>query len=148
MNLNRVMFGRINIGSKRHSLGQANLATLLIRMRSILDSARVDSKEVLITVEMSTSALPESSTFSRESQIEQSLASLMITDADEESPFPGITIGRVAEVMSSPEYQGYALVCEPDKRIGVPDSHIELLRTQYQLFAPDCFEHFPRWVDS
>ena len=147
MNPTRKMFGRITINGKRESLGASPYPILIQRAIQLMDRSRVDGKEIFVTFEISSIPLPEASIFSRESQIEQSLASLMITDADEESPFPGITIGRVAEVMSSPEYQGYALVCEPDKRIGVPDSHIELLRTQYQLFAPDCFEHFPKWVD-
>lgn len=148
MNPTRPLFGRLTINSKRTDLGHATFPQLLQRAAQTFIASRSDSRDLNIIMEVSAAQLPDSSILSREQQLEQSIAAHVVTDGDEESPFEGITIARVQEAMSSQEYSRYAEMCLPDKRLGVPDDLIFMAREAYRDAYPDCFEHFPRWIES
>lgn len=140
------LFGRITIGSARKSLGHAALSLLMIRAAEEIRRAK-HRDDLLITLEFSPSKLPDSTVFDRASVIEQQVASHCITDLSAESPFPGITVGRVAAVMMTPEYAAYEALCEPDRRQGLTTPEIERIMADYFAVAPDCYQHFPKWID-
>lgn len=148
MNPQRTLFGRISINGKRTDLGHATLSTLFIRAAQVYNSTQSRSPEINLTIEVSHAKLPESSIMNREAIIEQSVAAQIITNPDDESPFEGITIGRVQEAMSSPEYAAWYQYCQPDNRMGVDPVLVNLARENYIIAFPDCAPHFPKWIDS
>lgn len=139
------LYGRLTVGANRSSLGHAPLNVLLVRASQEIQKAK-HREEMIITLEMSPSRLPDSTVFDKAAVIEQQLSSSIITDADAESPFPGITVGRVAEVMMSPEYVAYESICEPEKRMGLSQPDIDRITQEYHNLARDCFQHFPKWI--
>ena len=139
------LFGRVSIGANRSSLGHAPLNILLVRASQEIQKAK-HREDMIITLEMSPSKLPDSTVFDKATVIEQQLATAIVTDPNEESPFPGITVGRVAEVMMTPEYVAYEEICEPDKRMGLLPSEIDRITQEYFAIARDCFDHFPKWI--
>lgn len=140
-------YGRLSIGANRSSLGHAPMKVILIRASEQIQKAK-HREDMIITLEMSPSRLPDSTVFDKAAVIEQQLSSSVITDPDVESPFPGITVGRVAEVMMTPEYVAYEAICSPDKRMGLSQPDIDRITQEYFRVCPDCFEHFPKWIDS
>jgi len=146
MSPDSVLFARMTVGSSRIDLGRAKLPVLLIRMVEELRKVR-PAEEAVIQLEMSRSKLMDASSFNYASLIEQQLAAQVIADPSVESPFPGVSLGRVADVMSSPEYDRYLHICEPSKRMGLTQDVILTICTEYLAFAPDCYEHFPKWID-
>lgn len=148
MNPQRTLFGRISINGKRTDLGHATLSTLFIRAAQVYNSTQSRNPEINLTIEVSHAKLPESSILNREAMLEQSVAAQIITNPDDESPFEGITIGRVQEAMTSPEYAAWYQYCQPDNRIGVGPAEIHNSRIRYRLKFPDCAPHFPKWIDS
>lgn len=140
------LFGRLTLGSNRVSLGRAGFATLFLRAANELKKQRVGD-DTVIQLELSRNRLPDSTTFDKAAIIEHSIAARTLSNDDDESPFPGITVGRVAEAMSDSRYIAYAHVCEPVNRIGAGQLDIENIRFAYQNKFPDCFDHFPKWVD-
>lgn len=140
------LFGRLTLGSNRVSLGRAGFATLFLRAANELKKQRVGD-DTVIQLELSRNRLPDSTTFDKAAIIEHSIAARTLSNDDDESPFPGITVGRVAEVMMSQEYQAYEAICEPTKRMGISNPEIHEIASAYKEFAPDCFDHFPKWVD-
>lgn len=147
MNPTRSLFGRLTLNGKRTDLGFAPLNTLFIRAAQTYASTRSNG-DVNLVLEVSGAKLPDSSILSREQIVEQELVRHIETNPDEESPFEGITMGRVAEAMSSPQYAAWAELCLPDKRMGVADDLIDACRDAYREAFPDCFPHFPKWVES
>ena len=145
MNSNTPLFGRISIGANRVSLGRGTLAAMLIRAAEQIKKAR-HKDDLLIRIELSPAKLPDSTTFDKSALLEQQLAEQTITDLSADSPFQGITIGRVTEAMLSPEYNAYAEICEPEKRIGLSDSQIRDIRQRWEAAYPDCASHFPVWL--
>lgn len=139
------LYGRLAIGAARTSLGHAPMNVILIRAAEEIKKAK-HREDMLITLEMSPSRLPDSTLFDKTSVMEQQLAANISTDMDAESPFPGITIGRVAEVMMTPEYNAYEAICDPLKRQGLSQSDIDRITQEYHAVARDCFEHFPKWI--
>jgi hypothetical protein len=101
----------------------------------------------VIQIELCRNHLPDSTTFDKLARQEQQFAERVVSDPDQPSPFVGISTGRVAQVMSTPEYEAYAEICEPDKRIGISQGEIDRITTEYFNVARECFEHFPKWVD-
>jgi hypothetical protein len=148
MNPQRSLYGRITINSKRTDLGYAPLNQLFLRAAQTYAMTRSDSRDLLITLEVSAAKLPDSSILNREAMVEQQLASAIIQDPDEESPFEGITIGRVQEVMATPEYETWAHLCIPVNREGVPHSQVQMVKMIYEDKFPDCAPHFPRYIES
>ena len=140
------MFGRLTVGANRVSLGRAGTTTLLIRLAQEIRKLRPND-DTVIQVELSRSPIPDSTTFDRLARSEQQLAERIITNLDAQSPFPYITVGRVAEVMATPEYEAYNEICEPDKRMTLSQEAIEHIIQAYTHSAPDCIAHFPKWVD-
>lgn len=145
MNPNRTMYGRITINGKRTDLGRSEFTNMLIRATQIYQNTKATGGDYLMQIELATNPLLESTTFSHTQVLEQSLAAITITDDDSDSVFPGITIGRVKEVMATPEYERYAMLCDPAKRLGIEDDVIELVKGSYRGMFPDCAEHFPLW---
>ncbi len=141
------LFGRMTLGSNRVSLGRGGFNILMIRASEQLQKHRV-SDDTVIQIECSRNRLQDATTFDKMQVVEQQLATKVITDHSADSPFPGITVGRVAEVMMSPEYLAYEAICEPDKRMGLSMTDIEEILLAYHTFAADCFPHFPKWIDS
>lgn len=148
MNPTRSLYGRITINNKRTDLGFATINTLFIRAAQTYTSTQSKSSELNIVVELSGAKLPDSSILNREAMVEQSLAAQIVTDPDEESPFEGITMGRVQEAMASPEYQEWYQYCQPDNRIGVGAATIHNSRMTYEHHFPDCAPHFPKFIES
>lgn len=139
------LYGRLTVGANRSSIGHAPLNVLLVRASQEIQKAK-HREEMIITLEMSPSRLPDSTVFDKAAVIEQQLSSSIITDPNSESPFPGITVGRVAEIMMTPEYIAYEAICEPDKRMGLNSVEVELIRFTYQSAYEDCFQYFPKWI--
>ncbi len=148
MNPQRNLFGRITINGKRTDLGHTTLSTMFIRAAQVYNSTQSRSPDINIILELSGAKLPDSSIMNREAIIEQSVAAHIVTDPNEESPFEGITMGRVQEAMASPEYQTWAHYCLPDNRLGVTSGDIVSAEAAYIERFPDCSPHFPKWVDS
>jgi hypothetical protein len=136
------LFGRITIGANRISLGRAGTTALMIRVLEQMRKVRA-SEDSVIQIELSRAPLPDATTFDRLARQEQQLAERVITDPDAASPFPGITVGRVAEVMSSPEYEAFNEVCDPDKRAGLSPDEVNNIQWAYQRAFPDCAPFFP-----
>lgn len=140
------LYGRITINAARTSLGRADVATMMIRaMEQVRKTRKTD--EVMIQIEMSLVKLPDSTTFDRAALIENQLAAATIVDDNAESPFPGITVGRVAECMASPEYEAFAAICEPANRIGLTQDDLDRIAAPYIEKYFDCSHHFPKWID-
>lgn len=97
-------------------------------------------------IEFSFNKLPDTSALDRESQLMNELNSNLLTDPDE-IIYPGVTLSRVWEVMQSPEFIAYSILCQPEKRIGVSQADIDLAIHAYRVTFPDCVEHFPLWVE-
>lgn len=140
-------FGRITIDGKRSTLGRSSYATILTRAAEQIRLARA-KEESLIQIEISRGKFLDSTTFDKSALMEQELAQNSLTDPNDESPFPGITVGRVAEVMESPEYQAYEAICDPHKRNGLAASYVNSIILEYHETFPDCHPHFPKWIHS
>lgn len=140
------LFGRLTVGGNRVSLGRAGTTVLLIRVAQQLRKIR-PADDTIIQIELSRNNLPDSSTFNRQAREEQLFAERVIVNPDEMSPFPGITIGRVAEVIASPEYEAFNEICDPEKRMTLSPAEIEQIRNDYLAIARECFQHFPKWID-
>ena len=148
MNPQRSLFGRVTINGKRTDLGFATLNIMFIRAAQVYASTQSRASEINIIIELSAAKLPDSSILNREAIVEQSLVAQIITDPNEESPFEGITMGRVQEAMASPEYARWYQYCQPDNRIGVDNTAIAEASHAYKTRFPDCAPHFPRWIES
>lgn len=140
------LFGRITFGNQRISLGRESTSELLMRAAEQIRKNRIGD-DTVIQIEICRNRLPDATSFNRISLLEQELAAKIITDAKAESPFPGISVGRVIEVMGTPEYEAYFQTCQPDQRIGLSQTELDRIRQEYQLIAPDCYSHFPKWID-
>lgn len=140
------MFGRVTIGANRISLGRAGTTTLLIRVAEQLRKIR-PADDTVVQIELSRNLLPDATTFNQLARAEAQFAERVIVDPTLESPFPGITIGRVAEVMATPEYEAYEAICEPDKRMSMTLEEIREIIRAYSEIAFDCITHFPKWVN-
>lgn len=148
MNPQRSLYGRITINSKRTDLGFATLSAMFIRAAQVYQATQSKSSDLSVVLELSGVKLPDSSIMNREAMVEQSLAAQIVTDPTEESPFEGITMGRVQEVMMSPEYASYSEICLPDNRIGLLPEEVAACKSAYVEAFPDCAPHFPKWIDS
>jgi hypothetical protein len=139
------MFGRITIGTNRISLGRAGTTTLLVRVSEQMRKLRA-TEESIIQIELSRSPLPDATTFDRLARQEQQFAERIETDPTAESPWPGITIGRVSECMASPEYEAFNEICDPEKRMLLTPEQINEIQWAYQRAYPDCARHFPKML--
>lgn len=141
------LFGRMTIGTNRVSLGRAGSTTLLVRVSEQLRKLRPNDATV-IQIELSRSPLPDSTTFDRLAREEQQFSERIITDPSAPSPWPGITVGTVAQAMASPEYEMYnEIAADPNKRIGMSPEEIQHIIDAYANMFPDCISHFPKWVE-
>jgi hypothetical protein len=140
------LFGRLTLGNNRISLGRAGMTTLMIRATEQLRKIRV-SDSTVIQLEMSRDKLPDSTTFDRAALQEHQFVEQINNNPDAESPYPGITLGRVAEAMESLEYINYAMLCEPSRRLGFSNLTIDNWREAYESKFPDCAHYFPKWID-
>ena len=145
MNPDTPLFGRITIGSNRTSLGRSAISTLMIRAMEQIRKAR-HRDDLVIQIEISPARLPDSTTFDRQALLELQVAEQTVVDPSSESPFPGITVGEVADAMSSPEYEAYAEICDPVKRQGLGQATLEKIQADYVSKFPMCAMHFPRWI--
>lgn len=148
MNPTRPLYGRITVNGKRTDLGFAPINIMFVRAAQVYQSTPAKGSEISLTVELSAVRLPDSSILNREAVVEQSLAAQIVTDPNEESPFDGISMGRVQEAMASPEYALWYQYCQPDNRIGVDPNDIQNALDAYNVRFPDCVVHFPKWIDS
>lgn len=150
MNLDRKLFGRVTLNSQTVSLGHApiiELAKRLIEQYRLAKSP--NSGKVSILVEISHEQLSAAGLLSDEQRLMNEFNQLLSTSSqDEETDWPGITMSRVAEVSSTPEFQAYQLIAtNPNKRLGLTALQIERIKLAYFAIAPDCAPHFPTWVD-
>lgn len=148
MNPQRSLFGRVTINGKRTDLGFATLNAMFIRAAQVYAATQSRGSEINIVIELSAAKLPDTSILNREAMVEQSLAAQIVVDPSEESPFEGITMGRVQEAMASPEYQQWAAYCDPANRIGIDQDQVTKVADAYRSRFPDCAPHFPRWIES
>lgn len=136
------LFGRITLNGNRISLGRGGTTTLFVRALEQIRKLRVGD-DMVIQIEMSRGPLPDATTFDKLARAEQQLSERVITDTDAPSPFPGITVGRVAEVMMTPEYERMNEICDPEKRMTMTPQEINEIQWAYQKVAPDCWRFFP-----
>jgi len=146
MNPETPLFGRITVGSNRTSLGRAALSEMLIRAMTEIRKVR-HRNDIVIQIELSPAKLPDATTFDKHAILERKVAEQTTTDLSGDSPFPGLTLQRVADCMDSPEYEAYAHICEPNNRINFNSYQIDQIRDSYESAYPDCAPHFPFWVD-
>lgn len=147
MNLDRPLFGRVTINAKKIDLGRANLTTLFLRASESIRMTR-NATEINLVLEMSHAKLPDSTLLTKEVIVEQAFAAHIQTDLTADSPFEGLTIGRVTEAMESTAYTQYAHLCNPDNRVGVSQETINRVIGSYMKHFADCALHFPKWIDS
>lgn len=140
------MFGRLTVGANRVSLGRGGTTVLLIRIAEQLRKLR-PSEDTVIQIELSRNNLPDSSTFDKLARAEQQFVERIETDPNAPSPWPGITVGTVAQAMESPEYIAYAEICDPEKRMGLNLFEIKEIFDAYFQAFPECAVHFPKWID-
>lgn len=145
MNPDTPLYGRITTGQTRTSLGRAAISTLMIRAMEQIRKTR-HAETLVIQIELSPSKLQDSSTFDRHSILAAEQAQLAVDSSSGESPFPGISLARVAEAIASPEYAAYEKICDPEQRIGLNEATIKSITESYSSAFPDCFSSFPRWV--
>ena len=151
MNLDRKLFGRVTIDSKPISLGHATIVDLAKRLIEQYRLARASPNgKVSILVEISHDRIPELGLLDEEQQLLRQFNSMLNESSlDEPTDWPGITMSRVVEVSAMPEFEAYKLLAtNPNKRLGLTQLQIERIREAYRRAAPDCFEHFPKWIDS
>lgn len=147
MNFDREYFGRLTIHDSKIDLGFAPLAIVLQRATNQLMKAKTPNAAALnIAIELSTSKLPDVGILSREQSLLNEMQSLAVDD--DEEIYPGITASRVAEVFDTPECAAYRKICEPANRIGLTPEECDAIRGAYASRFPDCFPHFPKWLDS
>lgn len=146
MNLDTPLFGRLTVSGKRITLGRGTISTLMIRAVEQVKQIRL-SEDGVIQIEISKAKLQDATTFDKYSILEQQVAAQTMTNPEDESPFPGITIGRVAEVMMTPEYEAYEKICDPANRVGLTTWQILDIKSAYHSVALDCVEHFPKWIN-
>lgn len=145
MSPDTLMFARLTHGAKRINLGRAPINVLMIRAMEEIKKIRKQD-EMILQIEFGTSRLMDSTTFDRAAIQEQEFTSHLKHDPNEPSPFEGITMGRVAEVMMLPEYVAYEAICDPMKRQGMSQQDIDSITIQYRNAARDCFDYFPKWI--
>lgn len=139
------LFGRLTLGGSKISLGRAGFNILMIRASEQIQKHRIGDDTIII-LEASRGKLMDSSSLDRAAVQEHQFNENIITDSNAESPFPGITIGRVAEVMMTHEYVAYEAICDPTKRQGLSQVDIQEITMAYHSIARDCFPHFPKWI--
>lgn len=140
------LFGRLTLGGNRINLGRGGFNVLMIRAAEQLKKLRVGD-DTVIQIECSRNRMQDASTFDKLQVIEHQLAAKTITDPSTESPFPGVTVGRVNEAMASQEYAAYAEICDPIKRLGLTKFFIDGTRLAYEQCFPDCAPYFPKWIE-
>lgn len=148
MNPSRSLYARITINGNRTDLGFTTFSTILLRAAEVFRTTQSRAADITITMEVSAAKLPDSSILNKEQIIEQAMAAQIITDENEESPFEGVSIGRVREAMASLSYSLWAEMCDPEKRIGFDFEYIEQARLNYERDFPDCAPHFPKYIES
>ena len=147
MNTDRPIYGRLTVAGNKHSLGHApNLFEAFRRAAVSLSNLRVTDAHTIL-IELSFSKLADSTILDRETQLLHEMKDHMLTDPNIEI-YPGVPLSRMHEAMMSPEYDAYNAVCQPDKRIGLDPETILQIKKSYEAAWPDCYRHFPLWVDS
>lgn len=148
MNLNRKLYAQITVGNTTSTLGAADLDTITLRFRNHLASARL-TDTTLVTFRVSHSPIEDSLSNNPASKLAMEFESLLENDPEADSPYEGISMGRVHEAMESIEFAEYQRIAsKPDNRIGFSLEVINLITNNYRNRFPDCFAHFPLWVDS
>ncbi len=140
------VYGRVTIGGNRVSIGHASVSVMLIRAGQEIQKAK-HRAEMVIQIELSPTRLLDATTFDKAAKIEHELSTHFITNPDEDSGFPGVTIRRLTEAMDSPEYKAYAEICDPEKRMSLNEEFIQDTIQAFEVRFPDCFQYFPKWVD-
>lgn len=79
---------------------------------------------------------------------ESVIKNMIQIDDDTPSPFEGITMNRLMEANTSPEFEAYrTLACSPEKRVGVESGFIEALREAWHVAYPDVAKRIPPWKE-
>ena len=79
---------------------------------------------------------------------ESVIKNMQVIDDDDPSPFEGISMSRLMEANSSPEFEAYrTLACSPEKRVGIEMGVIEALREAWHEAYPDVAKHIPPWKE-
>jgi len=143
MNLDRIVHGRLTINDEKISLGRASFATMLLRIGEQYDKKKYDGNQLRVIIEIGDKPMSET-LMSRDEQIAQEFASLPIADAGEEI-FPGVTVAEAMAAMDTEVYQNYEHICEPANRMGMPDSHIQTIKSAFELNYPKLVGHSPIW---
>lgn len=78
----------------------------------------------------------------------EAIALIRPLEDDTPSPYPDITMSRLAEATSSPEFIAYSLLAtNPDKRVGVDPGVLSEAYHNWCFAYPDVSEHVPVWKD-
>lgn len=79
---------------------------------------------------------------------ESVIKNMQVIDDDDPSPFEGVSMSRLMEANSSPEFEAYrTLACSPEKRVGIEMGVIEALREAWHEAYPDVAKHIPPWKE-
>lgn len=144
MNPNRKTFGRLTINGDSISLGHATVREIIQRAIEQYGKKRYEGEQLKMAIEISDMKMAgNESVLTREQQLEAEMQSLF-TPVEAEV-FPGVTAAEALEAFESPEYRAYEQICEPTKRIGVPDQTITEIREAYAQKFPNVFPHSPVW---
>lgn len=148
MNLDRKLYGRLTIGKTQISLGFADPVELCRRLLEQYRTHKSSSSNISVIIEWSSEQLAASLLSDDQRVIHEFNQLMTLSSPDDPTDWPGITIGRVAEVSVTPEYQAYNLIAtHPDRRIGLTHEEIEAIKRAYFEAYPDCAPHFPKWID-
>lgn len=144
MNPDRPIYARVTIGSQKIDLSKSpDLRTFIIRLTEQMGKSRLDTDAVGI-VEYSFSSLPHNLTLDRETQLMHEMKGLYTPD--DEEVFPGVTAARAVEAYQSESFKNYQLIAaNPDKRIGLSNGDIDLIKSLYFEEFPDVADHIPPW---
>lgn len=163
-NINQLYFAALIInGTERIELGKSDWSTLITRAFANLKSfdGPVDfanfaigvTKEQLsrasknsVQAEYAHEGLnPDSPLYGLDESVIRNMQQI---EDDTPSPFEGITMNRLMEANTSPEFEAYrTLACNPEKRVGVESGFIEALREAWHEAYPDVAKHIPPWKE-
>lgn len=163
-NINQLYFAAIILnGTERIELGKANWGVITARAFANLKSfdGPVDSVNLILGVtkadlsrvakggvqaEYAHEGLnPDSPLYGLDESV---IKNMIQIEDDTPSPFEGITMNRLIEANSSPEFEAYrTLACSPEKRVGVESGFIEALREAWHEAYPDVAKHIPPWKE-
>lgn len=148
MNPDRAVWGRLTINGEQINLGRATFTNLLKRLAEQYAKKKYVGDKLVMTMEVSDEEISFDSLLTREQQIEQEFKSNLRTVddiPDDEECLPGVTTKRSIEAIQHPLYESMFAICHPSTRVGVDQSTIDSIKSQWAEAFPDIHDKFPVW---